>query len=86
MHTQQRVRRCSGAHQGGRGARARFVFCAPVFLTPRRSLIIFPFPSSSLINVYKKAKAGAATLARKTKYTFKELTDKVETWSRRDRS
>jgi hypothetical protein len=60
--------------------RARFSHAPPL------PLIIFPFPSSSLINVYKKAKAGAATLARKTKYTFKELTDKVETWSRRDRS
>jgi hypothetical protein len=53
----------------------------------RLTTTFFPCSAlSSLINVYKKAKAGAATLARKTKYTFKELADKVETWSRRDRS
>ena len=66
----------------------RAVFLLPPSL-PSHSLPNHPSPphtTHSLINVYKKAKAGAATLARKTKYTFKELADKVETWSRRDRS
>lgn len=82
----------SATRPGGAGARcplrARVFFSSPPPLSPPSSPLSsrLPLPPASLINVYKKAKSGAATLARKTKYTFKELADKVETWSRRDRS